>query len=170
MQATWTRGQSRMTDKTKIILSVISLAVAFAVGRYSSNEAETKVMKESIVSKTNTVEQEQKDKSVHEVTKTVSKKAKDGSSVTMTTTDMTTEVKDKDQKEVDTIKKEDKLVTDTKKPGSRLNISVLASINLAAPKVPTVGLLVSKEILGPVTAGVFGYSNSVIGFSLGLDF
>lgn len=156
-----------MNDKQKLFIVILGLAIAYAAGMYTDRVVETKVTKIQST-KTESQELDKKDKNTHKVTKTVTIKAKDGSSTTTVTTDTTTEVKDIDKKESETLKKS-KTVTDTKSAG-KLNISLLASYDLMNPKVPAVGLSVSKEVLGPVTAGVWGLNSGIIGISIGLDF
>lgn len=54
-----------------------------------------------------------------------------------------------------------------KSPG--VNISALAGIKLFDFKDPVYGLSVNKQILGPVTAGVWGFNTLTFGVSLGLN-
>jgi hypothetical protein len=54
---------------------------------------------------------------------------------------------------------------------STVNISLLGAEDFAQGFIkPTYGLSVSKEILGPVTVGAFGFMNGTVGVSIGLDF
>lgn len=155
-----------MTDKQKIIIAALAIAGAFVAGRYSDT-VDTKTTIHA-VTKTNVEDDTQKDKNTHETTKTITKKARDGSVTTVTTTDTVTELKSKEDKDTQIVKTLDKTVET--KSGSKLNVSLLASYDITNPKVPSLGLSVSKEVLGPVTAGIFGYQNGVVGVSIGLDF
>lgn len=144
-----------MTIKNKIILSIIALVSAFAAGRYTATVG-TSVQ-------TKTVAQETKDttKSVDVKTVTVTTQKPDGE-----VTWVTTKVKDVDQTTKDTIKTE--TVTAVKK--ETLNVSVLAAVQPNHNLSPIYGLSVSKELLGPVTLGIFGLTTGVVGASIGLNF
>lgn len=148
-----------MSTKTMVIIYILSIAVATAVGRYtvSSNVIKTKEV--------TTEEQKQADKDVHTVTKTVVVKQPDGKEVTTTVTDTKSETEIKDEKQSNT--KEQVVIKAT----AKINVSLLGSYSFQTPtKVPAVGLSISKEILGPVTAGVWGMNNGTLGVSIGLDF
>lgn len=51
----------------------------------------------------------------------------------------------------------------------RWSVGVLGALDLSRG-IPVYGLQVSKEVLGPVTAGVWGLNNGTIGVSVGLNF
>lgn len=143
-----------MTTRNKIILAVVLLAISFASGRFLTPE------KTKIEVKTITVE-----KVVTEVVhqKIYIKENPDGSKettiVTDTNTDSKTNSKSNDETKESTISKD------------RINISVLTGsnfpINLSAP---IYGISANKNILGPITGGIFALSNKTAGISIGLNF
>lgn len=68
------------------------------------------------------------------------------------------------------IKDNSVITTDTEtkvKERSKLAISALAGTDLSKP---IYGAAVSKEVLGPITIGIFGLSNASFGASVGLNF
>lgn len=143
-----------MDTRTKIIASVALLALAFASGRFLTPE------KTKVEVKTVTVE-----KLVTQVVhqKVYIKENPDGTKettvVTDTTTDSKTNSKSSDETKESTIRKD------------RINISVLAGstfpINLSAP---IYGVSANKNILGPITGGIWVLSDKTAGISLGLNF
>lgn len=149
----------QLSAKTKIIIAAVVVMTTFALGRYSVNQ--TPAVHTVADSKTN--KDINKDKDTHTVT-TITKKP-DG---TITETiDKTTETKSQEKDQI--ISHVDQTVTPPKQ--SKLNISVLGANDFnRGILIPTYGLSVSKEVLGPVTIGVFGLMNGVVGISVGLDF
>lgn len=139
-----------------IIVAILLIATAFASGRYSVTQSHTKSIE--INSEVN------RDKNIHTQTTTVTTKSPDGAVKTVTSTDTTSTIS--------TVKKEiSKEVDQTAGKRSMLNVSLLAAYNFQSPSEKLVyGLSVSKEVLGPITAGVFGLSNGTIGLSIGLNF
>jgi hypothetical protein len=75
-----------------------------------------------------------------------------------------------------TTDKSDKLVSDVNtavvaSTHSTLNISALVANDFSrGVLVPTYGVSVSKQLLGPVTVGGFGLTNGTIGISIGINF
>lgn len=53
---------------------------------------------------------------------------------------------------------------------STLNISGLAGIELKPHPEVFYGVSVSKEIIGPITIGLFGLTNGIVGASVGMNF
>lgn len=153
-----------MTTRVKIIIVVVALATSYAAGRWSAPE------KVKIVTQTVEVEKKTNDKTVDKDQKvTVIVNTKPNGEKTETTI---TENKTKDDvKTTDThttTKSDDKEVT---KSQSRLNLSVLGGVDARGPQVsPVFGGHVSKEVLGPVSVGLWGLSNGSAGVSLGLTF
>ena len=93
-------------------------------------------------------------------TRTVIKTIKDksGREETVTTIDSKTDTKVK-QSEIKPIK------------SAKTNISALAGndFSKSIPK-PIYGVSFSREFIGPITIGAFGFNNGVIGVSIGLNF
>lgn len=71
-----------------------------------------------------------------------------------------------------------KVITDK----SKINTGVHEKVNIGRPRYglsvlvgtdfsnPVYGLHVNKELLGPITVGVFGLTNKTLGVSIGLNF
>lgn len=165
-----------MTTKTKVILAIVALAVSFALGRYTVPTKIEKVVEvreivkevEKKESKTDTQRNKRKE------TITTVTEHPDGRKVTETRVIETTETDKKSQSGSTTVtesEKESKSKEIVERASSRWSASVLVGIpysNWAAG--PTYGGHVSKEILGPITAGAWVLGSGVGGLSLGLNF
>lgn len=146
-----------LTTKTKIIVSIVVMAVAFASGRYSVSNPTVKT--HEVV---NTDSDTKVNKETHKVT-TITED-KDGKKTTTITEDSDT----KADKTTDTNKTLDQTVT-PQKTGT-VNISALAGLSFDGTFKPAYGASVSKELIGPLIVGAFGLTNGTIGLSLGLNF
>ena len=152
-----------LPTKNQVILLVVALAVAFAFGRYSVSQTPTV----SVTADTKSLDKKQTAQDTHTVTKTTETVAPSGAKTidVTTTTDTVTKV-------VDTDKQEDKTnsVTTPSKQ-SKWNVAVIGGIDATnIAKGLTYGASVNKEVIGPVTAGVYGLSNGNFGVSIGLNF
>lgn len=162
-----------MSTKVKVIIVVASLGTAFALGRYTVPTKIKTEIKTVEVIKTITVKDTSADKKVHKETTTTESTKKDGTKETKTIV-----VEDSDFKKDTTIvkKDDDKKTSDDKsettKTGSRLNISALAGapISLSGLGNFTYGLHISRDLIGPVSVGLWGMSDSTFGLSVGLTF
>jgi hypothetical protein len=160
-----------MSTKLKVALAIMSLVGAFASGRWL---APTKVVTEV---KTVEVEKKRDQKQIakklnkHKETKTTTVTNAKGESTTTTTVieDVGTVSNSNETKTSDnsitTNHKEE-----TTRDASKVTISALAGINPLSPGAPVYGAAVSKPILGPVAAGVWGLSSGVGGVSVGISF
>lgn len=159
-----------ITTKTKVIISVVVVAGAFASGRYLTPE------KIKIEVKTVEVEKKVKDTSTDtnqnkkKDTKIVETKKPNGEIVTETTITETTVI-DKKKEEQETIAKIDKKdsTSETTKGDSKVTINALGGFDFRTG-LPVYGASVTKPVAGPLTLGVFGLSNTTVGASLGLQF
>jgi hypothetical protein len=153
-----------MTNKTKVALAAVFLLSAFAAGRLSTPV--------KIKTVTQTVEVEKKlstnDQIDHKKT-TITERDSPGGDKTIVTTvtdDRSTQTSDTDATSINK--------TDSKeivKDGSRLNLSLLAGKSLSSFSSPPVyGLYANKNVLGPITAGAFGFENGTVGLSVGFSF
>jgi hypothetical protein len=131
---------------------ILIIVIAFYYGKYS---APTKVE-----TKTITVEVEK--------TKVVEKKViiekvnPDGSKTTVTTVDTNTETQTDTTSNSSTVK-------ETKKPS--LNVYAMGGLDVTNPANGfIVGAHVSKQLLGPISIGLFGFTNKTAGVSLGMTF
>lgn len=142
----------KTNDRWQVIAGLIMLIIAFAWGRYS---APTKVE-----TKTITVEVEK--------TKVVEKKVivekvnPDGSKTTVTTVDTNTETQTDTNTNSTTVKENKK---------STLNVYAMGGLDVTNPANGfIVGAHVSKQLLGPVSIGLFGFTNKTAGVSVGFSF
>jgi hypothetical protein len=78
----------------------------------------------------------------------------------------TTTVVDKSR---ETTREESKDAARTVLARPRLNVAVLGGVGLSSG-VPTFGAAITKEIAGPITAGVWGLNNGTVGVSIGINF
>ena len=138
------------------------MSLAFAAGRYSVSQ-KTISTKEGIISD----DKKKEDAETHTVTHTVTVVKPDGNSVT--TTDTQTNISDK-QIDTDDTKTSISQVTSIA-ARSTINISALAGVNANnLSQVPIYGISISKEVLGPITAGLYGLNNGILGVSIGVNF
>lgn len=162
-----------MQTKYKVLIIVIVGATGVAVGRYTVPVKIKTEIKTVEVIKTVTVQDTSADKKVHKETTTTTTTKPDGSKESKTTV-----VEDSDFKKDTTIVKneDDAKFSDSKteitKTGSRLNISALAGapVSLHGLGNFTYGLHISRDLIGPVSVGLFGMSDGVAGISIGLTF
>jgi hypothetical protein len=143
--------------KTKIIISVVVILTAFAAGRYSVQKPAVTTIEDK-----HTDTEVHKDKDVHKIT-TITKDP-DGKTVTTIVEDSTTHT-DKDRT---TDSHLDQQVTPAKT--NTLHLAAMAGTQLGHGLVPAYGLSVSKQVLGPITVGAFGFNNGLVGVTVGLDF
>ncbi len=160
-----------VTTKNKVIATVVAALFFFALGRWSAPE-KIKIEKETI-----TIEAERLDNKTHvridenrnitivEITKPDGTKIKKKTIII----DKNSDTRDEASKDttVTTLTKETKTIT----KGSKVTISALGGLHLTNIKGPVVyGGHISRPILGPVTVGIFGLSNGIVGMSIGLQF
>jgi len=154
-----------MDNKTKLAIAITVVFGAFAFGRYSA----------PITVKTVEVEKkETKDNS-----KTDIEKKKKAVIVDVTLPDgthkkTTTITEDDSNKKTDNTTVEDDTTKSKEvvKEKSKLTIAALAGVkpSFSSPMTPIYGAQVSKEIIGPLSFGLFGLSNGVCGASVGISF
>lgn len=149
--------------KNKIIIASIALLTAFAFGRYSVSTAPTVKTEDQ----TKIQDQKASDKDTHTQTTITTTKQPNGTVQTVEKIDVVTTTKSTEKKDT----QEDFKQTITPLKQSKVNISILAANDFSKVQIlPTYGLSVNKEILGPITVGAFGFTNGTIGLSLGLNF
>lgn len=156
-----------METKTKIIIVVVALATAFAVGRYTVPEKvriETKIVE---VEKKTT--DKEKDKNEHKKTTIVVVTKPDGTreSTTTITDDTNTNSKTHSTDDKSTTTEKTKEIT---AGTQKTTVLGLVGMNLTKAALPDYGLSVSKPILGPVSVGVFGFKSGIVGAGVGLSF
>ena len=146
--------------KYQALILAVAAITSFSFGRYSAPK----------IPDTHTVTDvkvdEKKDILNDDHKKTVIVKTPDGTTTTTITDDDVVKTNDL----VDTDKHTDATVTAPKT--STLNLSALSGVEYSGPNAfkPFYGLSVTKQLVGPVTIGVWGLTNSTIGVSIGLNF
>ena len=149
-----------MTFAKSFTILLVFIAVVIAVLFGTSYRTE-KVTEEN---KTKTVDT---DKDIHKETTTTTTVSPDG-----TKKEVKTVVEDtKTVKHVD--KKTDTVTQETKEPvyQDKVNISLLAGVSKGSTLNPLIfGASVSKPILGPITVGIWGFTDLSCGVSIGVQF
>jgi hypothetical protein len=152
-----------MTTKQIIIVSILAILTAFAVGRWSAPERVKTV--------TVTVEKKTDDKVTaiddHKLTTITEVDKPNGTKIKKTV------ISDSRDTSIHNKSTDDISKTQTKevdKSTSKLTASFLMGINLANPGLPNYGISITRPILGPITVGAFGFQNKTVGLSIGLTF
>lgn len=146
-----------MSLKFKIITCTSMLILAFALGRYSVNQpAVVSTVDHRIITNV------QQNRDTHK--KTVVVKAPSGVETTTITEDTTTDTREKQYNALSST------ISVTSPKRSTLNLSALAGARTLSRFEPVYGVSISKEVVGPVTAGLWGLSDGTIGVSVGIDF
>lgn len=147
-----------MTLKGKLVLGFMAIALAFAGGRYSVSK--------SISTESEINTEEQRNRNSHTQTTTVTTKEPSGQVKIVTTTDTVSSV--------EITKKEDTITKSVQAPAKRsmINISLLAGTDVThgLAVIQTYGISISKEVFGPITAGLWGMTSGTAGISIGLNF
>jgi len=160
-----------MTTKTKVVLTIVALATSFAFGRYfapTKIKIQEKIVEVDTKSSDKTTEAT-RDKRKETVVKEVVKP--DGTRETETRTiEETTASKGTKEKTSETKTTESEKSTEITRSTGRLNISALASVDTSKPTQVNYGLSVTRDVIGPISIGVFGFTNKTYGASLGLSF
>lgn len=142
----------KTNNRWQAVVGLLLLIGAYAVGRWASPE--------KVITKTVTVEVEKKQEKTNTVIVKVTKPDGTVTETTTTNTETNTETKTKDKSET---------IVQNKKQS--LHISALAGLDVTNPAGGFVfGAHVSKQILGPVSIGLFGLTNKTVGASIGLSF
>lgn len=150
-------------NKEAIFIIAALIILSFSFGRYSAPE------KIKIETKTVTVEVEKvKTNENTDNSKTVTEIIRPDHTIIKRTrydkkTDKITQTITESRKEV----QESKEIT----KGSKVTIAALGSLNLThLTSGITYGLSASKPFLGPITMGIFGFTDSSFGLSMGVEF
>jgi len=157
-----------MNNKYLVIGAIVALAVAFAMGRYTAPvkvKTETQVVEVDKKTKDTEV-----DRDKHKETKIVEVNKPDGTKETTTTIVEDTNT-NKKEKQTDLLTETEKSSTEITRAGGFLYVQGLAGLDkLSLSGRPIYGASVSKEVLGPISVGAWGLTNSTFGLSLGLRF
>lgn len=143
-----------MSNKYYILIGVVLLAGGYYIGRATTPT--------KIETKTITVEVEKK----HEDTKTNEVKVEvikpDGTKTITTHTNIETKT---DSTKTDNTKSQ----TVVQNKHSSTNINIFAGVDIFNPKL-VYGAHISRDIFGPISIGIFGFTNGLAGASVGLSF
>jgi hypothetical protein len=159
-----------MSTKTKIVIVVVMVVTAYAFGRWSAPvKVVTEIKTVEVEKKTKDTKETEDQHKRTETTITVDHKP-DGETHSVTTIVQTddkqsgTESKSTDDKSKTTDDKKEET-----KSSSRLNLSLLGGIDLNTSK-NIIGGSISRDLIGPVSVGIWGMNNQTCGFSIGLTF
>lgn len=147
----------------KIILA-LALLLSFASGRWlSPTKTVTQIKTVEVEKKVDATNTQIDD---HKTTTIVVKP--DGTSQTTITDDSHTGTKSTDTTQLIDSTESTETVT---RGSSKLTLSALASSNIhSLGQSPDFGAMVTKQVLGPITATAFGLSSGVFGVGIGLSF
>ena len=158
-----------LSTKAKVGITAIALAGSFAAGRFSVRSPEVKTEIQTAKQETNITDKKE-DVKTHTETKIVEVKTPDGTDTKTTTI---AQVQDQDTD----IKKDDKVSekTDEKQDiippkANTLQVSALVGTSLTNLGQPTYGLAASKQVIGPFSVGVWGFTDSRFGISISISF
>lgn len=151
---------------------LIVAAVAFSLGWYTTPTKTITVTKTIEVEKSTKDKDVDKDLNKHKETTVVEVVKPDGTKETTTTV---VEDTSSSKKSSESSTSESKASNSTTKEVSRekasITISALAGLKLNdLTTTPVYGGIVTKPILGPLSIGVWGLTNTTVGCSLGLSF
>lgn len=149
-----------MSLKYKIIGGAVFTLLVFTLGRYSVSSPTIKTTEDQTIA-SNT----DKDKDTHKQTTTTTVEEPNGEKKTTTTTNE--DIISTTHKTEDVATHLEQTITPPKT--NTLNVSALAATSFSELK-PLYGLSVTKQVIGPITAGAFGLNNGIVGISLGLSF
>lgn len=160
-----------MNTKTKIGLVIGSLLTAYAFGYYESPEKIKTVTQTVEVEKKTENKETDVNRDKHRQTTTTETTKPDGTKTkTTTTTEDTTTNKKTDSSSIDDKSKSTEETKEVTKSGKNLNISLIAGAPVLPPGIPVYGVAVTTSLIGPITTGLWGLSNGIVGASVGLSF
>lgn len=145
-------------NKIKLVVAVAALVGSFAAGRQSAQPQDKKTNTD--VTQTTSDEERQ----IKERTRTVIVKRPDGTEVT--TIDTTKKTKEKEQSK----QEQAHVVESVESRNKTISITLLTGYNVMKPNGPELGIMLSKEIYGPLAVGVWGTNNGILGVSVGINF
>lgn len=155
-----------MSTLQKVLACGLSLAVAFAAGRYTVPSV-VKTVTNSVDSSKQAQKQDTQTVRHKEVTVTETTKP-DG-----TKTKVTKTITDTDRKSDTKSVSLDNSATQTSKEVTKksgISVSALAGLSAHDLTSPVYGLSLQAPVLGPITAGAWGLSDLTFGVSLGINF
>lgn len=160
-----------MSNKTKVLISLLVIAASVAVGRFS---LPAKIVeKEKIVFQDRIVEKQvdSSNTTTNKHVDTIVTKKPDGTTITETKDDsvVLNNTVDKTDKTDTTKSTTDKEKTTTYDKGTFL-VSASIKANLTSSAGWAYGAIVDKRVIGPFHMGAFGFTDSTFGMSVGIGF
>lgn len=162
-----------LSSKQKVLIGLAVCTVMFTFGRYT---APTSLKESSKTSQTDVNKKvDEQDKETKKKTKTITKEVTkpDGTKEKSTTVIVDEDTKNKNKSS--TVNSEKKTAESSKevaRGSSILTLSALAGtkIQFSGPLEPIYGGMASKQFIGPINLGVFGFNNGLAGVALGVSF
>lgn len=146
--------------RIQILISVCTLLLVFALGRYSVSQPHITTSNQKS-NETQIID----NKDTHTQTKITETRSPDGTSTKTTVID--TQVTDK--KDLNKQVNSSSQTESTPQKTNTLNLSVMAGYDAQRSQI-VYGGSVTKELVGPITMGLFGLTNGVVGATIGLNF
>jgi len=143
-----------MTKRNITILSIVLIAGAFYAGRYM---APTKIETKTVMVE---VEKKHEDTKTNEVKVEIIKPDGTRTITTNTKTETKTDIEKNSRVDSNTI-------VEHKSQGT--NINILAGVDILNPKL-VYGGHITRDIFGPFSIGIFGFTNGLAGASVGFRF
>lgn len=159
-----------MTTKTKAVIIATALLTSYAFGRFSAPEKikiETKTVEEE--KKTDQTQTDADRNRRRETTKTEVTRPDGTTEKTEKTVETSETHKETDRKDTSDTSTTSETSKEVTRGSSKVTIGALGAFRLTSPTV-SYGVWVSRPILGPITLGVFGLTDSTVGGMIGLTF
>jgi hypothetical protein len=151
-----------MSTKAKILLSALVILVSAAVGRFTAPE---KIKTVEVEKQTNSAKDDS-EKDIHKKVVETKVTQPDG---TVTDTKVTTDDSVLSNKSTDTSVTTDEKSKEIVRSSGVLRVQALIGTPITNPSL-TYGASVSRNLIGPISVGVFGLSSGMVGGSVGIDF
>lgn len=160
-----------MNTKQTLLLIIIVFIIGLATGRYTlPAKIEVHEVVKTIIDDKKTDDKKTVVDANKDTVVTVTKYP-DGRIVTETHyVDKSTTTTVDNKKEDDSTKTTDDKTSVTTYDTNRYHLSLLAGKDLSNLTGTSVGLSVDKKFIGPISLGLFGFTNKNVGLSIGLSF
>lgn len=164
-----------LTTKNKVIIVVVYSVALVGLGAYLVPTKIKTEIKTVEVEKKDDKTVVKKDTNTHKKTVTVVTQKPDGEkTTTITKTDDSTSTDDKHSIEQTSIDKTTDQTKEVTKTGGTLRLSLLGGAHIfgsstSATNVLVYGASASKNLIGPMSCGLWGLSDGTVGASIGID-
>jgi|SRR5579859_3671679 len=165
----------QLNTKQKAILSIIVIAIAFALGRYTVPVKIKTEIKTIYIEKTDTKVSTSTEKKKKKKVTIVEDDSPNGTKHKVTTiTDDTDSDHKSDTSTVTAVQQTTDATKEVKKDSGHLNLSLLTGASVLGQPGINSGIIygghITRDIFGPLNIGVWGLSNGTAGLSIGLRF